>query len=105
MKINKGEIITLSEGEYSDYCVNGVFKVLKDFDTEDVKQLLAIHHGAESFEQLIDIDWQHDKKMWMFEPRKAYIGYLNSNGYIEDVDYREIHLGSYGDLNINLGDK
>ena len=30
-----GELMTVSRGSYSDYCVQGLFKVLRDFNAQE----------------------------------------------------------------------
>ena len=36
MKVKAGQILALTQGEYSDYCLRDHVRVLKDFDTIEV---------------------------------------------------------------------
>ena len=76
MKLTKGELVAISNGEYSDYCVNGLFKVLKDFDAKQ----MAIEWGGANGMQ--------------------FVPWLCIRGYLEDVEYREMHTGCYGETEI-----
>lgn len=77
-----GQLLLLSTGEYSDYDIHVVCRVLKNFDSREVS---LSYNGKRD-----DYDFDDD----------AFTHYLTSNGYIEDVDYQEWHLGSYGTLDI-----
>jgi hypothetical protein len=79
----EGELITISTGCYSDYDVEGVFRVKKSFDAVEV-----LKH------------WEGDRDS--YDSCKRFLGYLASQGYIEDVPSRELHLGNY-DLDDNFG--
>ena len=86
------ELIALSNGEYSDYCIRGLFKVLKAFDAD----ALLIEWAKETGRDLVDGIVQSDYKTRNVD----FIGWLNKNGYIEDVDYRELHTGCYGETRL-----
>ena len=77
--IKAGTLLTISTGEYSDYHVHGVFRVLKDITQDDY----------DSF-RVEDED--------RFSDPSDAIARMAILGYIEDVPSTELHLGSYGEL-------
>ena len=90
MIINKGQLITFSEGVYSDYCVNGLVVAKMDFDIELVKS-----------------EWQESNtkegarcKFMHRSMRKVsgmdFLPWLVKRGLVEDVDYMEINTGYHG---------
>lgn len=86
----KDSFLILSSGEYSDYIVNGLFKVLKKFNAEDKLNEWAKETGrkySRDDEGIID-DYGNNEI--------GFTGWLNANGYIEDIEHRELHLGDYG---------
>jgi len=86
-----GEFLTVASGEYSDYCVNGLFKVEKDFYMTEIFEA----YGAETGQKITgnEILRKDSKRLEI-----SLIGYLNKNGFISDVEYREVHTGSYGEV-------
>lgn len=87
MIIQAGQLVLLSSGEYSDYGVLAIAKSLKDFDTNEETinflEELKIHSGHDH-----DIEFR-------------FMAWLHKKGFIEDVPYREVHLGSYGRIEID----
>jgi len=85
MIIKQGTTLSFSTGEYSDYYVSGVVLVLKDIDQRVVVALARSEWKAEHEYSRFDTD--------------DLVGWLNRNGYIEDVpDQFEWHVGSYGEV-------
>ena len=77
-KFKKGDLIAFSGGEYSDYVVQGFFKAKESLDIEDLLGTWRVYE----------------------EPKvrsMSFTGWLNKLGLIEEVQYREIWTGSYGD--------
>ncbi|ENQ1627738.1 hypothetical protein ACEOHO_004104 [Vibrio vulnificus] len=95
----KGELIALSTGEYSDYCVNGLVRALKDFDAS----VLLEEWAAENAVLLEDTNMvRYTRKVCREkENGMSFLGWLNKNGYTEDVKYRELHTGSYDDVELS----
>lgn len=77
--IKAGTLLTISTGEYSDYNVHGVFRVLKDITQDDYDAF-----RVEDEDAYCDISVTLAKMM--------------TSGYIEDVPSTELHLGAYGEL-------
>lgn len=82
-----GDLMILSNGEYSDYSFSGPFRCVKNFEFPPTARA-----HADSFEQN-EYDNQPDPS--------SFIAWLALNGYIEDVACTEIYLGSYGPLSID----
>ena len=74
LKISKGEVVVLTEGEYSDYGICGYFVAIKDFDMAEQAQLFV----KES--KLSVSDFQ---------------AFLIGKELTIPVAHREIHLGNY----------
>lgn len=92
MKFKKGELVALSTGVYSDYCVNALVRALKDFDAQEIFEEWGQDNGEEV----------ERKPSWLgvtgkvFARKKeglSFIGWLNKNGFTEDVAYRELNVG------------
>ena len=95
MKFKKGELIALSSGEYSDYCVNSLVRALKDFDAQEIFEEWAQDNGEE-IERTLFLK----PTIKMFKRKKeglSFIGWLNKNGFTEDVTYRELNVGDSHD--------
>jgi hypothetical protein len=80
--IKAGTLLALETGEYSDYGVEGFYRVLKDFDGKELmRQYLAEHpEQAEAYS-----GHTYEFSAW-----------LSKSGFIEDIDYLRWHIGSYG---------
>ena len=72
----QGQILTLEQGEYSDFQYAGPFRVLRDLDVQSV---------VDRFQSTVGRN----------EKVNAFIAWLATEGYIEDVDARRWHLGYY----------
>ena len=82
-EIPAGKLLLISQGAYSDYTVCSIARLLKPINKEVWDRLIA-EFRAES-------DWAYDA-MDKMVPR------LIKDGYIEEVEYQELYLGSYGEL-------
>lgn len=97
MNIEKGQMITFSEGEYSDYCVKGLVVALKQFNLKERQE-----------------EWEKDNTETADHPyltRKAkkvsgtaFCPWLVMAGLVEDIDYIEIYTGFHdiSEIEINL---
>lgn len=84
-----GEIVVLETGEYSDRGWHGPFRVLKDFDMrEAVAQCVAEHKPAH--------EWDKQPSPYDLAP------WLQKSGFIEDIPCRTLHVGSYGEISLEL---
>lgn len=82
MDLRRGNVFVLSSGEYSDYGYEGILVAIKDFNIRD---------EAEKFKATLTEETKWDQ-------HRAFPGYLVSQHLAMPVDYREIHLGYYGEL-------
>jgi len=83
--LNPGEIYILSNGQYSDYRIFGAFKVLKILNKDIIMLLVNQVKGSES---------------WIYFP--TLIDILLKEGYIEKIETKELYLGAYGDIDMEL---
>lgn len=87
--IGAGELLYFTSGEYSDYCVMICVIARKEFDLEEAAQLFRA-------------EWKWPEGDWRDEdeepPKYAFINWLCANEYVNVATAREIHLGSYGEL-------
>lgn len=90
----KGEMIILSSGDYSDYSIRGAFRCLQDISAEHLskiaRKLNALEKGIEetrgySYEDLQD----------------KFIATLIRLQLIEDIETRELHIGTYSNLRLS----
>ena len=73
----KGDLLILSTGEYSDYGIDTICKVLKTFKEQEVANLYKKNGG-----------YGKDK----------FIAELIKNGYIKEIKYREWRFSFYSEL-------
>jgi hypothetical protein len=111
MMVQKEQVICFSEGEYSDYGLMGHFKVLKRFDPKvQLTKYLDSDPGVRDIFEYFDRSSNPIRRLP--EPVKVgtypvehssdgFQAYLIRNGYVEDFNVTEIHLGSYGRLSIS----
>lgn len=81
----RGHVIVFTEGEYSDYRLSGFIVAAEDID------IIALSKEFTSSRKDYNIS---DFPSWLI-----------SKGYGLPIAYREIHIGSYGELEINFPDK
>lgn len=85
-RIEQGQLILLSYGEYADYSVRGIYRATISFNPkavfEQFKQKHALKHCAEI----------------------QFAEFLVEAGLLEDINSREWHLGDYGFEGMTLDD-
>lgn len=79
-----GSYVTVECGEYSDFYVLSVVKVLKPI-TEEV------------FKEMADFSLNVVSPKYSTYDTSQALSYLISNGFVEEVETTSMHLGSYGD--------
>lgn len=80
--IPAGALFTVTTGEYSDYSVHGVFRALKEIDTESLR------------DEWIRINPDQGEH-YQFDEVK-FLAYAAKNGLFEQIECWAWHLGSYG---------
>jgi hypothetical protein len=79
----KGDMLVLSTGEWSEYGIELISKVLKDFTEQEVVNLYNLHNEKED-----DCDFKKEK----------FITILINEGYIEELEYQEWNFSNYSSL-------
>ena len=87
--IPKGCLFTVTAGEYSYYCTMTVCKALKEIDTKIMQDEYLNEHPRQKEEYSMG---KSQVIAWM----------VNEKGYAEEVDYFELHLGSYSNVDFDL---
>jgi len=78
-----GTLLMVDGGEYSEYGVTGFFVVLKDFDP--MKELDKYKESIKN-------------RSHPYSDTDIYFGSLISEGYLVDINYANLYLGCYGEL-------
>lgn len=87
-QIEVGKIVAFSSGEYSDYRIFCFAKVMKSINESVWEQMRT---------ECSEIPSWGDEGDRRFSDEKA-LPWLIANGYIEEIEYTELHLGDYGRL-------
>lgn len=87
MKIKKGQLIILSEGEYSDYHILDSFKAVRDFDTNDVLNSFCELHP----EGRTALDSRYNESLM-----DNFEQFLLDEGYVEELETTEWVISHYG---------
>ncbi len=81
-----GELILVTEGQYSDQSTHGLFRALRDFTAKEaVAAFLATT--------------LQEKGRYGFRGLDAITPSLVANGYVEELTYSELWLGGYSTIN------
>lgn len=80
--IPEGATFTITTGEYSDYCVQGVFKAIYDINPQT---LLDEYLNANP----------KQRENYSFDDRQ-FLAFVSAKGLIEQVECFEWHLCDYG---------
>lgn len=90
LRFSKGEVIVATQGMYSDFCLNGFFVAIKDFDMAELAQKRVSEYVAKNpkiaLECLSGV-WELD-----FD---SFGAWLIAKEVVVPVKYREVHLGGY----------
>lgn len=76
----KGDVLVMSTGEYSDYGISLICKVLKDFNEREVADLYTGKKDEYEFDEI------------------NFLKMLTNLGYIEEIPYKEWIFSSYSKL-------
>jgi hypothetical protein len=80
--VKAGQLISIESGEYSDYGVHGFFVALANFDPmEERKEWIASKSGQDD----------------AYYPRDEFIAVLLRKGFLLEIEYDRMDLGSYGE--------
>jgi hypothetical protein len=97
--IPKWQTLLVSEGEYSDYGVNAIVRAVSDFDWCDAvkdweRECSPYGNDPDDMESRLVQNWWSDSV--------SFIPYLITRGLVEDVNYRELHVGAYSSFDACL---
>lgn len=107
-KIKAGSLICFSEGEYSDYGYTGHFVALEDITPETIEKAKTVALDMERTSNAVMEEWRRDPNRdsstypGYLDNKSAFIASLVRMGVLLDIPVREIHLGSYGELSVEL---
>lgn len=76
--IKVGTLVAFSNGEYSDYSVNGFARVTKDIDADVWMLMVQECSDSRRFNAGMAVPW------------------FVRNGYVEELEYQELWFGDYG---------
>lgn len=88
MKIKKGQIVAITSGEYSDYCLRGHMRALRDFDA---------HEEMERFKR--EGDYLVQQRGWGMTPHGAeerFMAWMTREGLLAPMDDEtvvELYIG------------
>jgi len=89
--IPKDAVFTVTAEEYSDYCTLTVCKALIEIDTKVMQEEYLAEHSEQGRQPRLNtsqvIAWMTDEKQ-----------------YAEEIDFLELHLGSYATADFRLSD-
>ena len=85
-RFEKGGYLAISTGEYSDYSVDGLFNILEDFDAQEQMNSWALETNRKVVNGRVERD--RSKEI-------DYVSWLSKKGFIEEIEYREMHTNEY----------
>lgn len=92
-ELKAGKLYVFSTGEYSDYSYCGAYVALQDVTEEKIDEIVASINERKEKEE--------DELGWCeFDVHEAFQAALIREGYIACIDLHEIHIGSYGTLDL-----
>ncbi len=98
MKVKKGQIIIITSGHWSEYGLEGIFRVNKAFDTNTI--LYEIHENFRIRDMNVsNLSNEYLKKVWDdfdkcgFEESSGIIKWLIDNGYLgKELNFSELNV-------------
>ena len=95
MIVEKNQIIAISYGEYSDYEINGLVRVVSRFDL-DAETKKWVQGNTKERSRL------SDKEKEVVLTGTNFLPWLVASGLVELVNYVEVHTGAYGVVDVNV---
>lgn len=77
-----GTLLLFDKGEYSDYCVMGLFKVKKDF----LPYVVLEDYLKDNPKNRREYGFEEDR----------FVTFLLKKGYLTEMKYQNFYLGGYG---------
>ena len=85
-KIKRGSLVAFSEGCLSDYCYMGIFVALQDITEDNYQKAIEP-----------EISKSRESKYYS-QSKEAVVSNLIREGFLLELDYTEINIGKYGDI-------
>ena len=82
-ELKAGKMVIFSQGEYSDYCYMGAFVALKDLSENQLRKMVEPLKKGEYQDNLDEV-----------------VALLIREGFLLELDYTEIHVGSYSTIDL-----
>ena len=96
MVLNKGQIITFTQGDYSDYEIKYVARTLGNFNlTNKRNEWLSRHATKGTHTCCMGVQTKYTPK------ELSFVDWLVSKCDIEILDYIEVHSNNYGVIKID----
>ena len=92
IELKAGRIITFSEGEYSDYRYCGTFVALQDVPKEEMMDAVA---------KIKKVQEASDDEGIFTDGSGEFLAEMIQRGWLAIIDMQEIHIGSYGHLDLS----
>lgn len=96
MQIKSGQIVAITKGEYSDYCLGDHMRALKDFDSDG-----EIERFKRDGNYLAVPEWDKSGEPDAYGSDERFLAWLIREGFLEplpDEVVVELWIGSYGQL-------
>lgn len=94
MIVKKGQVIAFSEGEYSRYRIESLATVIKEFNLKEKQAEWELEHT------------ELEKPTLRPQTRRVkgtdFLPWLISQGLIQGEDCIEVHMGTYGNVEIYI---
>lgn len=100
MKIKTGQIVAITTGEYSDYCLRDHLLALKDFDADAIANQFRKERDAWRLLKGIPVNPVADDD---YDPdiQEQFLAWLADMGYVSFYgNVVELHIGSYSGLSL-----
>lgn len=95
MKIKKGQIVAITSGEFSDYCLRDHMRALRDFDPRE-----EVERFKREGDYLVQ---QHGWGTHQHGAEERFMAWMTREGLLAPMDDEtvvELYIGDYGELNI-----
>jgi len=95
MDYEPGQIVIITEGQYSEYGILGVYRVKKRMNTHQVWAMIRFHDSTKRHDDQKIVE--SDEAGGHFDAHN-FTKMLVMSNFIEGLSTAELHLGSYGTL-------
>lgn len=97
--LKDGQMIAFASEEYSDYRVDALVSVVKDFDIKEKQEKWESENVMDGLTSLRREGSRVSKVKGV-----GFMSWLVSHGLVKEVDYLEVHIGSCGTSEVTYND-